>query len=41
LEEKYAKAATFFCENPKDSSEKFGEKVVKMFRGIQKAKKDA
>ena len=32
LEEDYAKCVAFFCENPKDSSEKFGEKIMKLFR---------
>lgn len=34
IEEAYAKCASFFCENPKDSSEKFGEKLIKMYRSI-------
>ena len=30
----------YFCENPDDSSEKFGEKVLTMFNSIMKAKKE-
>ena len=33
-------AAKFFCENPSDSSDKFGEKLVGMMNSIMKAKKE-
>ena len=36
----YAKCAQYYCENPKDSSDKFGEKLIKMFEVILKWKND-
>lgn len=33
-EESYEKCAAFFCENPKESSEKFGEKFLKFSRTV-------
>lgn len=40
LEGAYCSCSLFFCENPKDSSEKFGEKMLKMLKAIQKQKAD-
>ncbi|KAM3144947.1 Formin Homology 2 Domain [Paramecium bursaria] len=36
VQNEYQKTATFFCENPKDPSDKFGEKLMKIFFAIQK-----
>lgn len=35
----YEIAANFFCENPKDSSEKFGEKIYRFWQASRNAKK--
>lgn len=35
----YETAASFFCENPKDSSEKFGEKIYKFWQACRNSKK--
>ncbi|CAD8090063.1 unnamed protein product [Paramecium primaurelia] len=40
LEDNYKQSAAYFCENQKDSSEKFGEKILKMLRCLLKNKKE-
>ncbi|KRX01878.1 hypothetical protein PPERSA_05717 [Pseudocohnilembus persalinus] len=38
-EELYAKCSKYFCENPTESSEKFGEKFMKFCKSVQSAKR--
>ncbi|CAD8050953.1 unnamed protein product [Paramecium primaurelia] len=38
LEEEYKKCAQFYGENPKDPSDKFGDKILKIFRQILRQK---
>ncbi|CAD8104412.1 unnamed protein product [Paramecium sonneborni] len=40
LEDNYRQSAIYFCENIKDSSDKFGEKILKMLRCLLKNKKE-
>lgn len=39
-EDNYKVAAKFFCENPSDASDKFGEKIYKFWNVLLKCKKE-